>query len=283
MSLFAKRNLEAADRHRRLRTSVSSREVLRHLPTIELRRSFTADPVRIPAADEVTLREVLAEGGFLTDDDLLDCRACGYDTCMEHAAAIHRGDSTWDVCFPLQRNRLAEEMRHLKESATLDALTGLWNRRAFSDRLMDECARHTRYGGSLCLLMLDLDGFKTINDSNGHVCGDTVLVAVADLLRLALRATDLPCRYGGDEFSVILPATSKTDAFAVAEKVRLAIAGLLIDATPDGCARQLSVRVSIGVASAAPGAQPLDLLEAADRALYQAKAMGRNQVRLAPG
>ena len=283
ISLFAKRNLVATDRHRRARTAISSREVVRRLPPVGLRRTFVPEPVTVPVPDDATLREILREEGFVGDADLLDCRACGYDTCLEHAAASYRGDSTWEVCFPLQRRRFTREMAQLQESATLDALTGLWNRRVFSDRLDEECARHARYGGQLCLLMLDLDGFKSVNDTQGHVGGDAVLVAVADLLRHSLRTTDLPCRYGGDEFAVILPATAKTEAFAVAEKVRLEVEGLSIEVTPNGRSRTVTTRVSIGVAAASAVAQPLELLESADRALYQAKAMGRNQVRIAPG
>ncbi len=282
-SLFAKRNIEAADSHRRARTSVSSREIARQLPRIDLRRAFEPAPAEAPAPPVPVLREILRDAGFESDADLLDCRACGYDTCLEEAAAVHRGDSTWEACFPLQRRRLTAQMEQLQESATLDALTALWNRRVFADRLKEECARHARYGGALCLLMLDLDGFKAVNDHHGHLCGDVVLTAVAELLRFTLRETDLACRYGGDEFAVILPATSKTDAFAVAEKVRSEVAGLVVEATSNGCAQSLQVRASIGVAAAGQATQPLELLEAADRALYQAKAMGRNQVRLAPG
>lgn len=281
MSLFAKKNLEAADRHRRLRTSVSSREIIRHLPPVDLRRSFEPDPLHIPVPDEARLLEILRQGGLLSAGEALDCGGCGYTTCREHAAAIFRGDSTWEVCFPLQRRRLWEDMEVLRESATLDPLTGLWNRRVFSDRLLDDCARHVRYGGHLCLLMLDLDAFKTVNDHHGHLNGDMVLTAVADLLRLSLRSTDLPCRYGGDEFAVVLPETTKTDAFAVAEKVRTAVEGLRVSVRGDGAAA-LTIRISIGVASARRGEGPQELLEAADRALYKAKEMGRNQVRLAP-
>lgn len=283
MSLFAKKNLEAADRHRRTRTSISSREVIRHLPPVELRRSFSPEPVCAPVPDARQLHELLRDGGLLAGEEALDCRACGYDTCRDLAAAIFRGESTWAVCFPLQRRKLWREMARLQESATLDSLTGLWNRRVFSERLLDECARHVRYGGQLCVMMLDLDGFKSVNDRYGHISGDSVLVAVADLFRLSLRATDLACRYGGDEFAVVLPETAKTDAFAVAEKVRAAVEALSVEITHDGDTRHVSARVSIGVAAAGPDSEPLDLLDAADRALYQAKAMGRNQVRLAPG
>ena len=188
------------------------------------------------------------------------------------------------MCFPLQRRRLEESVKQLEESATMDSLTCLWNRRAFSGRLHDEVARHARYGTPVSLLMLDLDGFKTVNDSYGHVAGDEVLVIVAGLLRETLRVTDLPSRYGGDEFAVVLPATGKTDAFAVAEKLRGAVEQAVVELRRDGVTEQVPVRVSVGVATAHHGStDPVELLEAADRALYQAKEGGRNQVRLAPG
>lgn len=284
VSLFAKRNIDAAEREMRPRSSVSSRELLRHLPSVDLRRAFPPRPLCIPAATDPELDAILAEGGIASRPDALDCGACGYPTCLELARAIHRGDSTWELCFPLQRRRLEESVKRLEESATMDALTCLWNRRAFSDRLRDELARHARYGTPVSLLMMDVDGFKAVNDRLGHLAGDAVLAAVAEVLRSTLRVTDLPSRYGGDEFAIILPATGKTDAFAVAEKLRAAI-----DAAPVGIqlgdgVEQVRVRVSVGVAAAGRQASdPVALLEAADRALYRAKESGRNQVRIAPG
>jgi len=284
MSLFAKRDLETAERHRRARSTVSSREVLRQLPSLDMRRSFAPSPVRLPRPGDDRLREILHEGGIDGEDGLLDCGACGYSTCIEYATGIFRGEVTWESCLPLQQRRLTDEVGELQESATLDALTSLWNRRVFSERLREEVARHGRYGGPVALLMLDLDGFKGINDRYGHVCGDSVLVAVADALRSALRTTDLPCRYGGDEFAVVLPQTAKTEAFAVAEKLRQSVEDAAVSVAVDGRTVKVDVRVSVGVAAAGNGAiEPLELLEAADRALYQAKANGRNQVRLAPG
>jgi diguanylate cyclase (GGDEF)-like protein len=166
-----------------------------------------------------------------------------------------------------------------------DPLTGLANRRAFAQRLGEECARHLRYGGPVSLLMIDIDQFKQANDRFGHPAGDAVLVTVAEVLRASLRTTDLPVRYGGDEFAVVLPQIGKTEAFAVAEKIRSEIEDLLPLRNREAPDRpEFAVRVSIGVATASGTAScPEELLEAADRALYKAKQNGCNQVRLAPG
>jgi diguanylate cyclase (GGDEF)-like protein len=179
---------------------------------------------------------------------------------------------------------LTGELEQLEESAMSDPLTGLANRRAFAQRLGEECARHVRYGGPLSLLMLDVDHFKAVNDRFGHLAGDVVLRNVADVLRAALRTTDLAVRYGGDEFAIVLPQTGKTEAFAVAEKLRLEMEDLSRSRHGEGQDNPgFDVRVSVGVASAnGPESSPDHLLEAADRALYRAKQNGRNQVRLAP-
>lgn len=282
MSLFAKRNIDALERESRLHPAVSSRELLRHLPAVEVVRAFRPSSLRVPAATDEQIEVILLEGEFASRADALDCGACGYATCVEHAVAIHEGNSSWDMCFPLQRRRLERSAEELADSATLDSVTSLWNRRVFSERLGEEVARHVRYGTPVSLLMLDLDGFKEINDRQGHLAGDAVLATVAEVLRSSLRTTDLPARYGGDEFAIILPGVKKTDAFAVAEKLRSAIAGLRVPLSGNG--DTADVRASIGVAAAAKGAtDPLELVEAADHALYQAKAAGKDQVRLAPG
>jgi diguanylate cyclase (GGDEF)-like protein len=284
MSLFAKRNVDAAEREARVRSTVSSRELLKHLPRIEVVRAFVPRPVCMPSPPDSAIDAILAEGGFDSRASTIDCGSCGYPTCVEHAVAIFQGNSTWDMCFPLQRERLADSMRSLEESATLDSLTGLWNRRVFSERLSDEIARNARYGTPISLLMIDLDGFKDINDRYGHVTGDAVLKAVSEVLRASLRATDLPARYGGDEFAVLLPGVHKTDAFAVAEKLRLGIEALDVKAAKKRGDGTVVVRASIGVAAANRDmSEPVHLVEAADHALYQAKDGGRDQVRLAPG
>jgi diguanylate cyclase (GGDEF)-like protein len=179
---------------------------------------------------------------------------------------------------------LTGELEDLEESAMLDPLTGLANRREFAHRLGEECSRLARYGGPLALIMVDIDNFKQINDRFGHPTGDAVLLEVADVLRATLRATDLAVRYGGDEFAVVLPQTSKTEAFAVAEKLRLVMETTAFAHLSAGGGASVEVLISVGVAAAGgPVPSPDDLLEAADRALYRAKQNGRNQVRLAPG
>jgi diguanylate cyclase (GGDEF)-like protein len=282
ISLFAKRNIDTVERESRMHSAVGSRGLLKHLPSVEVVRRFRAAPVDIPSPSAEEIDVMLADGEIERREDAIDCGACGYPTCVEHAVAVWLGDSTWDVCFPLQRRRLERSVERLEESATLDPLTELSNRRGFSERLADELARHVRYGAPLSLLMLDIDHFKSVNDQHGHVAGDEVLRGAADVLRENLRASDLPSRYGGDEFAILLPGVGKTDAFAVAEKLRLAVSGRRFGLGRNG--DEADVRCSIGVASAGIGPSgPMELVEAADKALYQAKESGRDQVRLAPG
>ncbi len=284
LSVFAKRNIEASERERQPVSSVSSRSLLGYLPHVDLMRSFRPDPVVVREPTDLEIDAMLAEGEFASRSDVLDCGACGYPTCVEHAVAILTGTSTWDICFPLQRRKFRREKERLEAFATIDEVTGLWNRRVFAARLSEEVARATRYGSPLSLLMLDLDDFKVINDDLGHLAGDTVLEAVGNMLRSHLRESDVPIRYGGDEFAIILPGITKTEAFVVAEKLREELAATAVTVTTEDSTRDVHITASLGVASGGSRtAEALSLLEAADGALYQAKASGRNQVRLAVG
>jgi diguanylate cyclase (GGDEF)-like protein len=223
----------------------------------------------------------LTAGEFESRASTIDCGACGYRTCVSHAVAIWQGNSTWEMCFPLQKRRLIREREHFAEAAVIDELTGLMNRRAFDRRLREEVARAQRYDTPLSLVMMDLDGFKEINDRHGHACGDALLRAVGVLLSSGLRTADLAVRFGGDEFALILPNTTKTDAWAVAEKIRNSLARLTIHADRDLC---VTTTVSVGIASVSDQlSHTNDLLTAADQALYRAKRAGRNRVELSPG
>ena len=262
---------------------VDTRSILGHLPRVELARAFVPAPVQERTFSEHEVDECLAEGEFPDRTHVLDCGACGYDTCVEHATAILAGDSSWDMCFPLQRTRLERSKAALEEFATVDALTGLWNRRVFSERLAGEFARYQRYGAPLALLMIDLDGFKEINDGYGHATGDAVLRSAGALMRSTVRETDIPARYGGDEFGLILPGIGTTAGYAVAEKLREAIAAKKVPIADSAREGAVSVTVSVGLASAGPSTPDSErLLEMADRALYRAKELGRNRVMISP-
>jgi diguanylate cyclase len=158
------------------------------------------------------------------------------------------------------------------QQAKMDSLTGINNRRAFLDhgeQLIRYCERHEL---ALSAMVMDLDHFKSINDSLGHLAGDTVLRHVGEIILTTLRRSDVCGRIGGEEFAVILPHTSENAALGIAEKLRKAIAE-----SPIVCGeRRLNITISIGVAS---GAYDLGtLLAYADKAMYRAKAQGRNQV-----
>jgi diguanylate cyclase (GGDEF)-like protein len=162
------------------------------------------------------------------------------------------------------------------DAATIDRLTGIANRPALLGMLLGEIERAARYNRPLAVGFVDIDLFKSVNDSHGHHVGDVVLRSVADVLRASLRATDMLGRYGGEEFMLILPETSVEDAASLAEKLRL-----LVGTTPIRVDEQLTVdvTVSIGVAGGPGGNLRLDaLVRDADAAMYSAKSLGRNQV-----
>ncbi|MDH4139836.1 MAG: diguanylate cyclase, partial [Coriobacteriia bacterium] len=255
LSVFAKRNIVAAERETRGRTSVRSRDLLAHLPPVEVVRSFKPSPMLVPVPTPEQVDAVLAEGDFANRSQTLDCGACGYGTCVEHAQAILAGLSTWEMCFPLQRRRMRETNEMLEQVATSDSLTGLLNRRGFDERLSEEVARGHRYGSPLSLMMMDIDGFKDVNDRLGHAAGDAVLRGVAAVLREGLRETDIPTRYGGDEFALVLPGIRKTEAYAVAEKLREAVSSLRFNDEHGEAFDDLRVTVSAGVASLSGSAE----------------------------
>ena len=172
-----------------------------------------------------------------------------------------------------ERKRVEQELRRM---ATTDPLTGLWNRRRFMELSEGELSRMRRYGRPVSVLMLDIDHFKSINDTHGHAAGDEALCQLAGLCRSALRETDHLGRLGGEEFAVLLPETGLDEAADVAERLRRRLAD---SAFPLSCGVTLRMTASIGVASCADDDTTIDrALGRADHALYRAKNNGRNQV-----
>lgn len=174
--------------------------------------------------------------------------------------------------------RVHDLLRMLSHRAHLDGLTGLWNRTHFDERWGEEHSRAARSGHALSLAMIDIDLFKLINDKHGHPVGDVVLRGVAACLQRALRQTDLCCRFGGEEFGVIMPDTAPAEAAVVAERVRVGIELLVWSGLG-----KLRTTVSIGIAGLGAGHRgPLaqSWIDQADRALYAAKENGRNRIEL---
>lgn len=168
---------------------------------------------------------------------------------------------------------LKKENRQLRSLTLTDGLTGLYNTRFFVMQLEMEMARTKRTGQPSSLLMLDLDNFKFLNDTLGHVQGNRYLVKVAHVIRDSLRPTDIVCRYGGDEFAVIMPATDLYDAVHTANRLREAIPAVHLK-------NGLYMTASIGVAeyAASSSAGPEEFVHISDMALYKAKKGGKNKV-----
>lgn len=173
--------------------------------------------------------------------------------------------------------QLSRLSRKLEQLANTDLLTALPNRRYAERRLQQELVIALRYGRPLSVMVLDLDHFKSINDRLGHAAGDQVLKHAAQVMQQTLRASDVLCRWGGEEFLAILPNADPAAVRRLAERLRLA----LCERQPAGLALERPVTVSIGVASCPPAQDANDLLHRADQALYRAKDQGRNRVETA--
>jgi len=174
----------------------------------------------------------------------------------------------------IRNAQLYEEMQHL---AITDSLTGLYNRRYFFEFTEKEISQSKRYMRDLSLIMMDIDHFKRVNDRFGHQIGDQVLKNVADICLSMLRKADIMCRFGGEEFMLLLPETGKEEAESAAERMCRAVADAVIQADSG----EVKITLSIGVAELDKEQDTLDsLIFAADNALYRAKAAGRDCVRV---
>ena len=172
---------------------------------------------------------------------------------------------------------LREKLDYSLEMAVTDALTGLHNRRYMAGQLQALVNRAVHGGSSVAVLLMDIDHFKSVNDSFGHDAGDEVLTEFAVRLATNVRAVDLPCRMGGEEFVVVMPGASLDDAHKVAERIRRDVASAPFRIM--GGRESLSITISIGVAATnGTGDTPEQLLKRADEGVYEAKAGGRNKV-----
>lgn len=192
------------------------------------------------------------------------------------------GDGLLIKPFDLQEmqvriERAIQISRNFMKLTYIDALTAVYNRRLFDERLPIEINRTKRYSQPLSLVMIDIDFFKSFNDTYGHRAGDFVLSAVGQQLRKSLRTQDFVCRYGGEEFAIIMPMTKGSDAAMVMSRIRADLQERYFYSPYDDM--DFNVRISVGVAQYPEDATDYDsLVRAADDALYEAKNTGRNKV-----
>lgn len=229
--------------------------------------------VRVQVLDQASVRSLLSSHPQVIFTLLQ--RACAFLVDNERALIAdlkRRNGELQDTIKKLEftRNRLSQE----EETARTDALSGLYNRRGFEAELPAFMERARAINGGLALLAMDLDHFKSLNDTQGHAAGDFVLKGVGKLLRDGVRKTDLPCRMGGDEFLVLLADLTQAAALMRAEALRTAIGSM----PHPGNAQGIRITTTIGGTLYVPGEKSEDLLHRADEALYAAKRAGRNRV-----
>lgn len=244
--------------------SLPDMDGLELLPTL---KSSELDfvPVLVVSHKSETAERV--RGLQLGADDYL-AAPCDPAELLARAKALLRVKQTHD--------RIRKVQKTLEQLVVRDSLTGLHNRTHLMDRLREEMQRASRYTQPLALAMIDLDGFKPINDQFGHVVGDQVLRNVGGAIARCVRLSDIACRYGGDEFAVILPQTPPEGAMRVCERILKAIEALRLVGEQG---RRTAVTASLGLAwfPADDLKTPEDFLQAADGALYAAKRSGKNR------
>ncbi len=175
-----------------------------------------------------------------------------------------------------QALKMRQLIQMLAQRAQIDGMTGLWNRSFFNQRWGEEFARATRYSHPLSLAMADVDHFKSVNDTYGHAAGDAVLQGVAKVLMRECRQHDLVCRYGGEEFVIVMPETAPGDAAGVCDRIREALASEVWQRHPE---RQITASIGVAGSNGATNMNAQQWVETADANLYAAKRGGRNRVQ----
>lgn len=230
------------------------------------RRHFV---VRVTADAEIIICDLASRNGTRVDDEQL---TPGRPVALAGSAVVEAGD----FMIKVVRDGAADAQLQLRVAgfAVRDPLTGLANRAGFDAAVDAACVRAAGGEAIFAVVLCDVDHFKAVNDRLGHAAGDAVLRSVARVIESSCRSSDVPCRYGGEEFALVLPSTDGAGALRVADRLRNAIARTYT-ATGDDYA---AVTASFGVAAWEPGcATPDSLLRAADDRLYAAKAAGRNR------
>ena len=227
---------------------------------------------RIRGVDALSFIPMIVLSHDLTDAELI--------TAMERGATdfilrpFHVAEIRARVRSAIRMSRL---LRLLEHRARIDPLTGLWNRLYFSERLAGAIASANRTGDSLAVVIIDIDYFKRINDTFGHATGDAVLQNFAALLRRSVRAADTACRYGGEEFAIIMPDASAENATLFCDRFRALLAAAQ---WPAPIATPISASFGITTVGLHLEAHLEAWVEAADRALYAAKAAGRDRAHI---
>jgi two-component system cell cycle response regulator len=248
-------------------------------------RSETAHITLVDEGASRNHARILCKDGVYEIEDLgstngtfINGERIGERTVLAEGARVQIGTTL--LRFSLQDQIELDASRRVYDASVRDALTGMLNRRYFEERLAGEFCYAARHGSSLCVLFIDVDNFKRINDEFGHQAGDEVLREVANQLRTAVRAEDVAARFGGEEFAVLARGIDVTAARTFAERLRTCVERTSITWRQN----RLKVTVSVGLShNHAGGAvtKPEQLLAAADQALYAAKAGGRNRIELA--
>lgn len=278
--------LQTADRLSAIYHDPNSGEKMRHLQTeLNTQYGLTEDQI-LRLVDAVAERSIDILGTFEIDPGDLK----PYSQMLQEANnELGRLNLSYEQLVMEFKNakeetdRLAAELREantkLRELVFRDGLTGLYNHRYFQEMVEREIDRSDRYRTSFCLIMLDLDFFKQINDSHGHPGGDLVLMNIAHVIKKTVRPSDIVARYGGEEFAVILPETDQRGLKIFSERLRRSVecTATLIEH------REVKVTISIGGACYNPAKNPIDkkvIIDTADRALYESKHNGRNRFTL---
>jgi diguanylate cyclase (GGDEF)-like protein len=214
------------------------------------------------------LEDAQSKNGTFVEGNKIESRALAEDDIVALG-----GVTVLKFCFVDERQERTH--RRLLAAAVRDPLTGVYNRLHFDERLSAECASARRHRRPLCLLMIDIDDFKPINDRYGHPFGDHVLRGVAAAIQQTIRREDVVFRYGGEEFAVLVRETGMLGALRLADRLRERVAS--ISFADDSVEDTVEVRISVGAAEFDPTTDERDLVARADGGLYSAKRTGKNR------